>query len=185
MIISSRSSYSQFDILPNRHIRNRKSLRKFARAGDGNQIFIASWNKIKGCFAGSNLKYFAKNSHCRLSGWLLLSSQEQTKADAIPIFNAKWPGVRFFSIRLTRIQSPSVFTPSDNGLSCFCFLNLWLNFTRIERCAIPSRATLLRGEGESFAGTLKVHATGFAGHSSAKPKTRLLLFPLPKGRGSG
>lgn len=62
----------------------------------------------------------------------------------MPIFNAKWPGVRFFSIRLTRIQSLIVFMLSGNSLACFCFLNLWLNFTRICLCATPSRATLLK-----------------------------------------
>ena len=42
---------------------------------------------------------------------------------------------------------------SGNGLAWFCFLNLWLNFMEIRRCAIPSRATLLvgRGVGEAFA----------------------------------
>jgi hypothetical protein len=97
-------------------------------------------------------------------------SQDRTKVDAIPIFAAKWPGVRFFSWRLTRIQSPSVFMLSANGLACCGFLNLWLNCMRICRCAIPSSATLLRGEGESFAVSLKIQVTGFAGYSIEKPK---------------
>src|ERR1022692_937439 len=43
----------------------------------------------------------------------------------------------------------------DNGLHCFRFLKLWTYDMRIERCAIPNRATLLvwRGEGDLFCGT--------------------------------
>ena len=97
-------------------------------------------------FAGW-FKKFVNNSSCCLPGCLVPSSHEQTKSDAIPIFAARWPGVRFFSWHLNRIQSPSVFMLSTNGLACCGFLNLWLNCKRICRCAIPSSATLLRGEG--------------------------------------
>jgi hypothetical protein len=49
----------------------------------------------------SNLKRFANTSNCRLSGCVVPSSHEWTKAVATPIFAAKWQGVRFFSWRLT------------------------------------------------------------------------------------
>ena len=49
----------------------------------------------------SNPKKLVKTFNCWLSGWLVPSSHERIKAVAIPIFAAKWLGVRFFSIRLT------------------------------------------------------------------------------------
>jgi hypothetical protein len=39
---------------------------------------------------------------------------------------------------------------SGNGLARFCFLVFWLNLMEIRLCAIPSRATLLQGEGENI-----------------------------------
>ena len=91
--------------------------------------------------------------NCWRLGWMSPSSHERTKAVAIPIFAATWPGVRFFSIRLARIKSPTVFMLADNGLACCCFLSFGAYFTRIRRCAIPSRATLLQGEGENLCAT--------------------------------
>ena len=70
--------------------------------------------------------------------------------------------------------------PSGNGLSCFDFLTFWLNFTRIERCAIPSRATLLvwRGEGENGAvGNVHRH------HIPARDSVS--LSPQKRGEGQG
>src|SRR5689334_22396172 len=40
------------------------------------------------------------------------------------------------------MRSPIVFMLLGNGLALFCFLVFGLNFMRISRCAIPSRATL-------------------------------------------
>ena len=81
---------------------------------------------------------------CGSSGLEIPLSQERIKAVAIPIFNAKWPGVRFFSIRLTRIQSPSGWIFTDNGLRDFRISEFLLIARRIVRCVIPSRATLLQ-----------------------------------------
>src|ERR1019366_9806429 len=45
---------------------------------------------------------------------------------------------------------------SGNGLTLLSFLDCWAYLMRTERCAIPSRATLLvrRGEGELFCGMI-------------------------------
>ena len=85
---------------------------------------------------------------CWLSGRLSPFSHERTTDAAIPILAAKWPGVRFFSVRLARIQSPTVFMLSSIGLALFCFLAFWPNCMEIWRCAIPSRATLPRERGQ-------------------------------------
>ena len=76
----------------------------------------------------------AKFALCWPSGSLALRSQERTKACAIPIFAATWPGVRFFRCLWALIQSPMVFTLSINGLACACFLDLRAYFTEIRRC---------------------------------------------------
>ena len=94
----------------------------------------------------------AKLAHCRLSGSLTLLSQDRTKAVAIPIFNATWPGVRFFCSQRHLIQLPTVFLLSANGLDCGSIFDFLAYFTRIERCAIPNRATH-RWERENVMGT--------------------------------
>ena len=91
-----------------------------------------------------NANKFSKICFCRSSGSHLPLSQERIKAVAIPIFNAKWPGVRFFSIRLTRIQSPSACVFVCNGLHSFRWLDLCPKRMETFRCAIPNRATLLQ-----------------------------------------
>ena len=94
--------------------------------------------------SASNSKSFANTFNCRLSGCVVPSSHERIKAVAIPIFAATWPGVRFFSCRLTCIQSPIVCMLAGNSLDCCCVLDFWAYFMRICRCAIPNRATLLQ-----------------------------------------
>ncbi len=49
----------------------------------------------------------------------------------------------------------------------------------------PHPGPLLRGEGESFAVSLKIHTTGFAGRSSAKPKLAGCHFLSPGERIKG
>jgi len=73
-----------------------------------------------------NPKRFVNISNCRSSGALVLFSQERTTAVAMPILVAKWYRVRFFSRRLTRIQSPIVFMLVGDDV-CH-FLGFWLNF---------------------------------------------------------
>lgn len=59
--------------------------------------------------SGTPMKNFVRVSICCWLGWLVPRSNAQIMPHVIPIFAARWPGARFFLIRLEQIQSPSVF----------------------------------------------------------------------------
>src|ERR1051326_1982407 len=69
---------------------------------------------------------------------------------------------------------------ADKGLNAFCFINFCSYGMRIERCAIPNRATLPRGEGESSAGF--AHNPALC-RPNDRPEEPNLPPPVPSPRG--
>ncbi len=74
------------------------------------------WNQLIIPIGGASSKILVKSCICCLLGRLVQSSHERIMVCAKPILAARWPGVRFRSFRLDRIQSPSVCTFSANGI---------------------------------------------------------------------
>src|SRR5580693_7700458 len=63
-----------------------------------------------------------------------------------------------------------------NGLRRYVAARMCALGTRLWRCAIPSRATLPRGEGDVVAASLKIHAAGLvAAQTNIRNRARYVL----------